>query len=51
MRQKWDAWDREMAEDFAPGGRGEHLLQQAREDDRAGLTTTFAEGLQKRKDE
>ena len=51
MHQEWDDWDREMAEDFAPGGRGEHLLQQAREDDRAGLTTTFAEGLQKRKDE
>ncbi|MEP7364248.1 MAG: hypothetical protein ABI972_13415 [Acidobacteriota bacterium] len=28
MNREWDEWDREMAEDFSPGGRGEHLLSE-----------------------
>ena len=49
LHQDWDDWDRQMAEDFAPGGRGEHLLQKAQDDFRAGSTTTITKGLLKRK--
>ena len=49
LHQEWDDWDRQMAEDFAPGGRGEHLLRQAEEDFRTGATTPLAEGLRKHK--
>lgn len=48
MRQEWDDWDREMAGDFAPGGRGEHLPQKAPEDFRSGATTPLGEGLRRR---
>jgi hypothetical protein len=31
-----DEWDREMAEDFSPGGRGAHLLEKVKADIAAG---------------
>jgi hypothetical protein len=31
-----DEWDREMAEDFSPGGRGAHLLDKVQADIAAG---------------
>ena len=33
-----DAWDREMERDFAPGGRGAHLLEEVKADIAAGRT-------------
>ena len=39
------AWDREMERDFAPGGRGEHLLAEAMADIAAGRTRPVAEAL------
>jgi hypothetical protein len=37
LHQDWDEWDREMAEDFALRGRGEHLLRQAQENSAPAL--------------
>jgi hypothetical protein len=31
-----DAWDRQMVEDFSPGGRGEHLVEKVKADIAAG---------------
>jgi hypothetical protein len=31
-------WDREMEQDFAPGGRGAHLLEEVKADIAAGRT-------------
>lgn len=45
LGQEWDDWDRQMAEDFAPGGRGTHLMEEARRDFHAGRTTSLAKGL------
>ena len=33
-----EAWDREMEQDFAPGGRGAHLLEEVKADIAAGRT-------------
>ena len=39
------AWDQEMERDFAPGGRGEHLLAEVQADIAAGRTKPLAEVL------
>ena len=35
----YDDWDREMIKDFSPGGRGAHLVEEARADVAAGRVT------------
>ena len=40
-----DAWDRQMERDFAPGGRGAHLLEEAKADVAAGRTKPLHEFL------
>jgi len=34
--QPTDEWDRQMARDFAPGGRGVHVIEKVKADIRAG---------------
>jgi hypothetical protein len=34
--QQMDAWDKQMQQDFSPGGRGMHLVEKIRGDIRAG---------------
>ena len=34
--QTMDEWDRQMARDFAPGGRGVHVIEKVKADIRAG---------------
>ena len=34
--QTMDEWDRQMVRDFAPGGRGVHVIEKVRADSRAG---------------
>jgi hypothetical protein len=34
--QTMDGWDRQMARDFAPGGRGFHVIEKVKADLRAG---------------
>jgi len=40
-----EAWDRQMEQDFAPGGRGAHLLEEAKADIAAGRTKPMHEFL------
>ncbi len=40
-----EAWDRQMEQDFAPGGRGAHLLEEAKADIAAGRTKPLHEFL------
>ena len=40
-----EAWDREMEKDFAPGGRGAHLLEEVKADIAAGRTKPMDEFL------
>ncbi|MCP5116087.1 MAG: hypothetical protein GY953_35115 [bacterium] len=42
--QNLDDWDREMQRDFSPGGRGSHVVEQARSDIRAGKFRPMSEG-------
>jgi Arc/MetJ-type ribon-helix-helix transcriptional regulator len=44
-----DAWDRQMAQDFAPGGRGDHLLEKIDRQIEAGNFTSLEEGLRQRR--
>ena len=39
------AWDRRMEQDFAPGGRGAHLLEKIDRQIDAGNFTSLEEGL------
>jgi hypothetical protein len=39
------AWDRQMEQDFAPGGRGAHLLEEVNADVAAGRTKPMREFL------
>ena len=39
------AWDRQMEQDFGPGGRGAHLLEEAEADIAAGRTKPMHEFL------
>jgi hypothetical protein len=40
-----EAWDRQMEQDFAPGGRGAHLLEEVNADIAAGRTQPMHEFL------
>ena len=40
-----DDWDRQMEKDFAPGGRGEHLLDKIKNQVKAGNFTPLEEGF------
>jgi hypothetical protein len=42
------AWDRQMEQDFAPGGRGAHLLEKIDRQIDAGNFTSLDEGLRQR---
>lgn len=37
--QTMDEWDQQMARDFAPGGRGSHVMEKVKRDIRAGKFT------------
>jgi hypothetical protein len=41
----YDEWDKEMAKDFSPGGRGEHLLEKVKREIAEGETIPLEEGL------
>jgi hypothetical protein len=43
-----EAWDRQMERDFAPGGRGAHLLEKIERQTDAGDFTSLEEGLRRR---
>ena len=43
-------WDREMEQDLAPGGRGEHLFERLQKELKAGTATPLAEGLRQRRE-
>jgi hypothetical protein len=42
--QTMDEWDREMARDFTPGGRGYHVVERVKADIRAGKSRPMSEG-------
>jgi len=46
-----DAWDRQMERDFAPGGRGAHLLEKIDRQIDAGTFTSLEEGLRRRREQ
>lgn len=41
----YDGWDQEMVEDFSPGGRGRHLVEQVKRDSATGKARPLDEGL------
>jgi len=41
--QTMDVWDKEMQRDFSPGGRGQHIVDKARADVRAGKFRPMSE--------
>ncbi|HEY7391178.1 MAG TPA: hypothetical protein VH640_21865 [Bryobacteraceae bacterium] len=41
----YDDWDREMVEDFSPGGRGMELVEKIKRDIADGKALPFEEGL------
>lgn len=43
------AWDEEIKQDFAPGGRGESLANQIRQEIAEGRATPLEDGLAKRR--
>ena len=45
------AWDRQMEQDFAPGGRGAHLLEKIDRQIDAGNFTSLEEGLRRRREQ
>jgi hypothetical protein len=45
------AWDRQMEQDFAPGGRGAHLLDKIDHQIDAGNFTSLEEGLRQRREQ
>jgi hypothetical protein len=45
LQQDMEEWDRQIEEDFAPGGRGMALLEQAQADAREGRTKPMDEFL------
>jgi hypothetical protein len=46
-----ETWDRQMEQDFAPGGRGAHLLEKIDRQIDAGNFTSLKEGLRRRRDQ
>ena len=49
IEQEYDRWDRRMAEDFSPGGRGYHLLEKVNRQVDEGKYTTLEKGLQQKR--
>jgi len=45
------AWDRQMEQDFAPGGRGAHLLERIDRQIDTGNFTSLEEGLRQRREQ
>jgi hypothetical protein len=45
------AWDRQMEQDLAPGGRGAHLLDKIDRQIDAGNFTSLEEGLRQRREQ
>ena len=45
-----DVWDRQMEEDFAPGGRGAHLLEKVNREIDAGRFTSLTGGFRERRE-
>jgi hypothetical protein len=45
------AWDQQMARDFAPGGRGAHLLEKIDRQIDSGNFTSLEEGLRQRREQ
>jgi len=45
------AWDRRMEQDFAPGGRGAHLLDKIDRQIDTGNFTSLEEGLRQRREQ
>ena len=43
IRQDMNEWDRQIEEDFSPGGRGMDLLEEAQADIQAGRVKTMDE--------
>jgi hypothetical protein len=39
IERDYDEWDRQMAQDFSPGGRGHHLVEQVKQQIAAGEFT------------
>ena len=46
---EYDDWDRQMAKDFSPGGRGYHLVEQVKRDIAAGKARPIEEGFADRR--
>jgi hypothetical protein len=46
-----EEWDRQMEEDFSPGGRGAHLLEKVDREIQSGNYTSLEEGLRRRRDQ
>jgi hypothetical protein len=45
----YDEWDKEMVQDFSPGGRGYHLVEQVKKDSAAGKARALEEGFAARR--
>jgi hypothetical protein len=48
MEHEYDAWDKQMAEDFSPGGRGAHVVEQVNRQIDAGQFRPMSEGFRER---
>ena len=46
-----EAWDRQMEQDFTPGGRGAHLLEKIDRQIDAGTFTSLEEGMRRRREQ
>ena len=45
----YDDWDKEMAKDFSPGGRGSHLVEMVKREIAEGKARPMQEGFAQRK--
>jgi curved DNA-binding protein CbpA len=50
-RLEEEAWDAEMGQDFAPGGRGHHLVEKINQQIDAGKFTALEKGLRFRQEQ
>ena len=50
-RLEEEAWDAEMERDFAPGGRGHHLVEKINQQIHAGKFTPLEKGLRLRQEQ
>lgn len=44
-------WDRQMEQDFSPGGRGAHILEKVDREIEAGNYASLEEGLRRRREQ